>query len=217
MRERTHLAGQVEAVNRLQREVNDALEFAEMAQAEGDEASLDDVAGQLAALKAFAAKAELEALLSGEADGADAYLEVNAGAGGTESTDWAAMLLRMYTRWAGAHAMDVEIIEETDGEQVGIKSATVKISGTNAYGWLKTEADLGLSGGGRQDRDRHQSRRCAHRHLSGQRLGRAACEQDRLGRAPDPHPHRHRGGLPEPAVTAPEPRSGLEDAARPPL
>ena len=142
MRERTHLAAQIDAVNRLQGELSDALEFAEMAQAEGDDGSLNDVADQLAALKTFAAKAELEALLSGEADGADAYLEVNSGAGGTESTDWAAMLLRMYTRWANAHGMSIEVIEETDGEQVGIKSATVKISGPNAYGWLKTEAGV---------------------------------------------------------------------------
>jgi peptide chain release factor 2 len=142
MRERTLLAAHVEAVGRLQRELSDALEFAELARAEADEASLDEVGRNLDALKQFAGKAELEALLSGEADGADAYLEVNAGAGGTESTDWAAMLLRMYTRWAGAHAMDVEVIEETDGEQVGIKSATVKISGVNAYGWLKTEAGV---------------------------------------------------------------------------
>ena len=142
MRERTQLATKVDAVNRLQTELSDALEFAELAQAEADDASLDDVATQLTALKTFAAQAELEALLSGEADGADAYLEVNSGAGGTESTDWAAMLLRMYTRWATAHKMAVEIIEETDGEQVGVKSATVKISGVNAYGWLKTEAGV---------------------------------------------------------------------------
>ncbi len=142
MRERTHLAAQVDAVRRLETELSDAVEFAEMAQAEGDDASLNDVSVQLGALKTFAAKAELEALLSGEADGADAYLEVNSGAGGTESTDWAAMLLRMYTRWANAHDMAIEMIEETDGEQVGIKSATLKISGTNAYGWLKTEAGV---------------------------------------------------------------------------
>ncbi len=142
MRERTQLSTKIDAVHRLQTELSDALEFAEMAQAEGDDASLDDVAAQLSTLKTFAAKAELEALLSGEADGADAYLEVNSGAGGTESTDWAAMLLRMYTRWANAHDMTVEFIEETDGEQVGIKSATIKISGTNAYGWLKTEAGV---------------------------------------------------------------------------
>ena len=142
MRERTHLADQVEAVRRLERELADALEFAEMAEAEGDQASLDDVSAQLAALKTSAARAELEALLSGEADHADAYLEVNSGAGGTESADWANMLLRMYTRWAHAHGMEVEFIEETAGEQAGIKSATIKVAGPNAYGWLKTEAGV---------------------------------------------------------------------------
>jgi peptide chain release factor 2 len=142
MRERTHLADHVEAVRRLERELGEAVEFAGLAEAESDEASLDDVSNQLAALKATAARAELEALLSGEADGADAYLEVNAGAGGTESADWAAMLLRMYARWAGAHGMEVEFIEETEGEQAGIKSATVKVAGHNAYGWLKTEAGV---------------------------------------------------------------------------
>jgi peptide chain release factor 2 len=142
MRERTRLADAVDRVRRLERERADALEFAEMAEAEGDSAALDEVADQLQALKTLAAKAELEALLSGEADSADAYLEVNSGAGGTESADWANMLLRMYTRWANAHDMEVEFIEETSGEQVGIKSATIKVSGPNAYGWLKTEAGV---------------------------------------------------------------------------
>jgi len=142
MRERNHLADQVGAVRRLERELAEALEFAELAEAENDEASLDDVSNQLKTLKEIAGRAELEALLSGEADGADAYLEVNSGAGGTESADWAAMLLRMYTRWANAHGHEVEFIEETDGEQAGIKSATVKIAGHNAYGWLKTEAGV---------------------------------------------------------------------------
>ncbi len=142
MRERTHLANQVEAVRRLERELSDGLEFAELAEAEGDGASLDDVTGQLMALQKDAARAELEALLSGEADGDDAYLEVNAGAGGTESNDWAAMLLRMYARWATAHGHQVEFIEETAGEQAGVKSATVKILGHNSYGWLKTEAGV---------------------------------------------------------------------------
>ncbi len=142
MRDRTRLATGVEAVRRLERELSDTVEFAAMADAESDQASLDDAAAQLARLKAEAERAELEALLSGEADGADAYLEVNSGAGGTESADWAAMLLRMYTRWAGARGMAVEVVEETDGETAGIKSATVKISGPNAYGWLKTEAGV---------------------------------------------------------------------------
>jgi peptide chain release factor 2 len=142
MRERTRLSDQIERVRKLERELSDALEFAEMADAEGDAESLDEITEQLAAMKALADKAELEALLSGDADGADAYLEVNSGAGGTESTDWANMLLRMYSRWANAHDMAVEIIEETSGEQVGIKSATLKISGPNAYGWLKSEAGV---------------------------------------------------------------------------
>ena len=142
MRERTRLADQVERVRRMERELADAVEFAELAEAEADEASLDDAAHQLELLKGLAGRAELEALLSGEADSNDAYLEINAGAGGTESNDWALMLLRMYSRWAQAHAMGVEVIEETGGEQAGIKSATVKITGPNAYGWLKTEAGV---------------------------------------------------------------------------
>jgi peptide chain release factor 2 len=142
MRDRTLLADQVERVRRLERELADAVEFAELAEAEGDESSLDDAAQQLAGLKDLAARAELEALLSGEADANDCFVEINAGAGGTESNDWAQMLLRMYTRWAGAHDMDVEFVEETGGEQAGIKSATVKVAGTNAYGWLKTEAGV---------------------------------------------------------------------------
>jgi peptide chain release factor 2 len=142
MRERTRLADQIGRVRKLERERADALEFAELAEAESDDASVDDAAHQLALLKDLAGRAELEALLSGEADANDCYLEINAGAGGTESNDWALMLLRMYTRWASAHGMTVEFVEETGGEQAGIKSATVKIIGTNAYGWLKTEAGI---------------------------------------------------------------------------
>jgi len=142
MRERQALAAKVEAVQVLERGLAEALEFAEMADAEGDEASLDDVSAQLAALKERSSRAELEALLSGEADGNDAYLEINSGAGGTESNDWAGMLLRMYTRWANAHGMEIELIEETSGEQAGIKSATLQVKGQNAYGWLKTEAGV---------------------------------------------------------------------------
>jgi peptide chain release factor 2 len=142
MRERTRLADAIARVRRLERDRADALELAEMAEAEGDAETLDEIAVQLADLKALAAKAELEALLSGEADSADAYVEVNSGAGGTESADWALMLLRMYTRWANARRMEVDLIEETAGEQAGIKSATIKVSGPNAYGWLKTEAGV---------------------------------------------------------------------------
>jgi len=142
MRERTRLADQINAVRALERERIEALEFAELAEAEGDEGSLDEAAGMLAALKERADRAELEALLSGEADGNDAYVEINSGAGGTESADWALMLMRMYSRWANAHGMEVDLIEETPGESAGIKSATLQIKGLNAYGWLKTEAGV---------------------------------------------------------------------------
>ena len=142
MRERTQLSGQVESVRRLERDLADALGYAEMADAEGDEASLDEARAQLAVIKEQAGRAELEALLSGEADGNDAYLEINSGAGGTESNDWAGMLLRMYSRWANAHGMGMDLIEETQGEQAGIKSVTLQIKGHNAYGWLKTEAGV---------------------------------------------------------------------------
>lgn len=142
MRERTHLSGQINAVLTLERELEDAVGYAEMADAEGDEASLEEARAQLAAIKEQAARAELEALLSGEADSNDAYLEINSGAGGTESNDWAGMLLRMYSRWATAHSITFEVIEETQGEQAGIKSVTLQIKGHNAYGWLKTEAGV---------------------------------------------------------------------------
>ena len=142
MRDRNRLAAHVEAVRELERGLKDAVEFAELADAESDEDSLEDARKQLAGLRQRAARAELEALLSGEADANDAYLEINSGAGGTESCDWAGMLLRMYTRWANAHDMSVDLIEETDGDQAGIKSATLQVKGPNAYGWLKTEAGV---------------------------------------------------------------------------
>ncbi|THD78302.1 MAG: peptide chain release factor 2 [Phenylobacterium sp.] len=142
MRDRNSLAARVEAVRALERELADAVGYAEMADEEGDETSLEEARGQLKALKDRAARAELEALLSGEADGNDAYVEINSGAGGTESNDWAGMLLRMYSRWAQAHGMSVDLIEETSGEQAGIKSVTLQVKGENAYGWLKTEGGV---------------------------------------------------------------------------
>jgi peptide chain release factor 2 len=142
MRERTRLASQIDAVKSLERDLSDALGYAEMADEEGDEASLDEARAQLKGLKERAGRAELEALLSGEADGNDAFVEINSGAGGTESNDWAGMLLRMYSRWAQAHGMTVDFLEETTGEQAGIKSVTLQVNGPNAYGWLKTEAGV---------------------------------------------------------------------------
>ena len=141
-RERSKLADSIEAVRALERERADAIELAELAEMEGDEGVSDEAVAALKGLKERAGRAELEALLSGEADGNDAYVEINSGAGGTESADWASMLTRMYSRWAGQHGMEVEVIEETPGEQAGLKSATLQVKGLNAYGWLKTEAGV---------------------------------------------------------------------------
>src|SRR6201996_7916806 len=141
-RERSRLEASVGAVKALERERADAIELAELAEMEGDAGVGDEAAASLRGLKDRAARAELEALLSGEADGNDAFVEINSGAGGTESADWALMLMRMYTRWATQHGMTVEVLEATDGEQVGIKSATLQVKGTNAYGWLKTESGV---------------------------------------------------------------------------
>src|SRR5580765_2633487 len=116
MRERTRLAASIEAVQSLERDLADAIGYAELADEEGDEASLEEARQQLKAIKDRAGRAELEALLSGEADGNDAFLEINSGAGGTESADWANMLMRMYTRWAQQHGMTVDYLEETAGD-----------------------------------------------------------------------------------------------------
>lgn len=126
----------------LEKELKDAIEFAELGDMEGDESLIEEARDMIKGLKSRAGRAELEALLSGEADGNDAYVEINSGAGGTESCDWAGILLRMYTRWATAHGMTVAVEEETAGEQAGIKSVTLKVTGENAYGWLKTEAGV---------------------------------------------------------------------------
>lgn len=142
MRERNRLAAQVEGVQRLEKEVADALELIELAEAEDDTATADAAVADLKRLAEEAKRHEIESLLSGEADGNDCYLEVNAGAGGTEAQDWAEMLLRMYTRWAEAHGYKVTVTERSDGEQAGVKSATIQVSGPNAYGWLKTESGV---------------------------------------------------------------------------
>ncbi len=141
-RERSRLEAQVNTVKEMERDLEDGLMLAEMADEEGDEAALEEARVMLRGIKERAARAELEALLSGEADGNDAYLEVNSGAGGTESNDWAGMLLRMYTRWAKAHGYEVEVEAEEAGEQAGIKSATIQVKGPNAYGWLKSESGV---------------------------------------------------------------------------
>jgi peptide chain release factor 2 len=142
MRDRNRIASQVETVQRIAREAADAAELAELADSEGDAAMVADAEATLRALAEDAGRRETESLLSGEADANDAYLEVNAGAGGTEAQDWAEMLLRMYMRWAEQHGYKVQLIEASEGEQAGLKSATLQVSGPNAYGWLKTEAGV---------------------------------------------------------------------------
>jgi peptide chain release factor 2 len=142
MRERTHLSTALDSYRNLERGLDDALVLAELGEAEGDNDSIDEAQRQLADLKAIAAKRELESLLSGEADANDCYLEVHAGAGGTEAQDWAQMLLRMYVRWAEQHGYKVEWLEESAGEEAGIKSTTLEIKGPNAYGWLKSESGV---------------------------------------------------------------------------
>jgi peptide chain release factor 2 len=139
MQERTALEDQLKSIGRIEQELEDQLTMIELGETENDAATVTEAEEALKRLKAEAARRELEALLSGEADRNDTYLEVHAGAGGTESQDWANMLLRMYTRWAEQRGFKVEFLEETPGEEAGIKSATLQIKGHNAYGWLKTE------------------------------------------------------------------------------
>jgi peptide chain release factor 2 len=142
MRERTQLDEGIKAVDALAQELSDNVELIEMGEAEGDAEVVAEAEAALSDAKDRAAKAELQTLLSGEADANNCFLEVHAGAGGTEAQDWAEMLMRMYTRWADQHGYKVEWIEESAGEEAGIKSATVKVSGHNAYGWLKTESGV---------------------------------------------------------------------------
>ncbi len=139
MQERTALEDQLTAIGRIEQELDDQLTMIELGESEKDQKAVNDAEAALKKLKAEVARRELEALLSGEADPNDSYLEVHAGAGGTESQDWANMLMRMYTRWAEQHGYKVDWIEETEGEEAGIKSATVQVKGRNAFGWLKTE------------------------------------------------------------------------------
>ncbi|HEX5211581.1 MAG TPA: peptide chain release factor 2 [Pseudolabrys sp.] len=139
MRERDALDERLAALGRMEQELDDQLTMIGLGESEKDDKTVGEAEAALKRLKAEVARRELEALLSGEADANDAYLEVHAGAGGTESQDWAGMLMRMYVRWAEAHGYKVDWLEESEGEGAGIKSATVQIKGHNAYGWLKSE------------------------------------------------------------------------------
>jgi len=142
MQERTALESQIKAISEISAEREDLEALAEMAASESDEDASNEVYELIKSLAERASKAETEALLSGEADSNDCFLEIHPGAGGTESNDWAAMLLRMYLRWAQKRGFSTEIIEQQSGEEAGIKSASVKVSGFNAYGWLKTESGV---------------------------------------------------------------------------
>jgi peptide chain release factor 2 len=142
MRERNQLASGIDGVRKLETEISDTLELIELAEADGDAAMVAEGMTALRAMADDAKRREIESLLSGEADSNDSYIEINAGAGGTDAQDWAEMLMRMYTRWAEQHGYKVQLLEEAEGEQAGIKSATLLVTGSNAYGWLKTEAGV---------------------------------------------------------------------------
>lgn len=142
MRDRQMLVDAMDRYTGMRQELSDNVELIELGEAEDDAEVVAEAEAALKALAERAGQAEIEALLNGEADGNDTFLEINSGAGGTESCDWASMLARMYVRWAEAHGYKVELISETAGEEAGIKSAAYKITGQNAYGWLKSESGV---------------------------------------------------------------------------
>ncbi len=142
MRERTRLENSLGAIDTLARDLADNVELVELGEAEGDTDVVGEAEAALVALRKNAAQAEVQTLLSGEADANDCFLEVHAGAGGTEAQDWAGMMVRMYSRWAERRGYTVAWLEESPGEEAGIKSTTLKVTGHNAYGWLKTESGV---------------------------------------------------------------------------
>ena len=142
MRDRQMLIDALETCTGIETDLTDNIELIELGEAEDDQDVVEEAETAITALAKLAAKKELEALLNGEADGNDTFLEINSGAGGTESCDWANMLARMYVRWAEQHGYKVELMSETAGDEAGIKSAAYRISGLNAYGWLKSESGV---------------------------------------------------------------------------
>ena len=240
MRERNRLERAISAYRSLENQLFDSLGLIELAEAEGDKEMVADAENSLLTLRPTAEAMKLESMLSGEADANDAYLEVHAGAGGTESQDWAEMLLRMYTRWSERHGYKVEYLEESEGEEAGIKSATIQVKGENAYGWLKTETGV------------HRLVRIspfdsnARRHTSFASVGVFPVIDDRIeidipekevridvyrasgaggqhvnktevGGAHHASADRHRGAVPERPLAAQESFAGLGDAARAPV
>ncbi|HNJ48323.1 MAG TPA: peptide chain release factor 2 [Novosphingobium sp.] len=142
MRERRRLEAAIGTVKHIGQQMADAIEYVELGEMEGDEATVDEGIASLAALADKADADKVQALLAGEADANDTFIEIHAGAGGTESQDWAEMLLRMYSRWAEQRGFKVDTVEYQAGEQAGIKSATIVVKGENAYGWAKTESGV---------------------------------------------------------------------------
>lgn len=142
MREKNRLERQLAIIDNLQSEMDDAVELIELGAAENDAEVVDDAEAALSGLVVIAQKRQLESLLSGEADANDCFIEVHAGAGGTEAQDWALMLMRMYSRWCETRGYKLQIIEESAGEEAGIKSVTMRVEGENAYGWMKTESGV---------------------------------------------------------------------------
>ena len=142
MRERQHLSDALDGYRKLETDLQDNIDLIELGEAEEDRDTITEAEAALAGLKEDSRRQELAGLLSGEADQNDAFLEIHSGAGGTEACDWAAILARMYLRWAEAHGYKLELLEESPGEEAGLKSVTYKVSGLNAYGWLKTEVGV---------------------------------------------------------------------------
>jgi peptide chain release factor 2 len=142
MRERQNLDDGISSVRKFESEMQDNIDLIELGEMEGDQSVIDDAEKALKVMLTEANRRQVEAMLSGEADSNDTYVEVHSGAGGTESQDWANMLLRMYTRWAEKQGFKVEVLEMHDGEEAGIKSATILVKGHNAYGWMKTESGV---------------------------------------------------------------------------
>jgi peptide chain release factor 2 len=142
MRERDQIARSIDTVKAINQELDDALTLLELGEMEEDEATIIEAENAIKVLGTDVAKRQVDALLSGEADGFDTYVEIHAGAGGTESQDWALMLLRMYQRWGEKHGFKVDLVEFSDGEEAGMKGATLLLKGPNAYGWMKTESGV---------------------------------------------------------------------------
>ena len=142
MQEKTYLENALNDLAKIEDGLAEQLEMIALGKEEGDQDIIVEAEAEIIALSVIAAKKQLESLLSGEADKNNCFLEIHPGAGGTEAQDWAAMLLRMYSRWAEARQFKLEVLEESDGEEAGIKSATLRVIGVNAYGWLKTESGV---------------------------------------------------------------------------